>query len=35
MHGLDILCRISKGTFEIQTKYLTDTLKDVDFIHSS
>ena len=33
MYVYDILCGISKGTFEIPRKYLTHTLKDVDFIH--
>ena len=33
MYGLDILCGISKGTFEFHPKYLAHTLKDVDFIH--
>ena len=33
MYGPDIMRGISKGTFEIPQKYLTHTLKDVDFIH--
>ena len=34
MYGSDILCGISKGTFEIPPKYLTHTLKDLIFIQN-
>ena len=34
MYGQDILCGISKDTFEIPYKIFTHTLKDIDFIHS-
>ena len=33
MYGLNILCGISKGTFEIPHKISYHTLKDIDFIH--
>ena len=34
MYGSDILCGISKGTFEIPHRIPTHTLKDVDFVHN-
>ena len=33
MYGLDILCGISKGTFEIPHKISFPYMKDVDLFH--